>query len=121
MPNSEACPIGRVKACVIGCRGVPLWGVLLGARQLGPRGRLLLADDAFGSALVSHSRCLTMLKVIGSCISCCSPRQMSSERWGEALTRKRQAITPARYDEGTLATNHNAATGERGYHNTSPP
>ena len=27
-----------------------------------------------------------------------------------------QEITPARYDEGTMATNHNAATGERGYH-----
>ena len=30
---------------------------------------------------------------------------------------EKQAITPARYDEGTIATNHNTATGERGYHN----
>ena len=30
-------------------------------------------------------------------------------------------ITPARYDEGTLATNHNATTGERGYHNMNLP
>ena len=28
-----------------------------------------------------------------------------------------QGKTPARYDEGTHATNRNAATGERGYHN----
>ena len=27
------------------------------------------------------------------------------------------AIRPARYDKGTLDTNHNAATGERGYGN----
>ena len=27
-------------------------------------------------------------------------------------------MTPARYDEGTIATNHNAATGEREYHNS---
>ena len=35
---------------------------------------------------------------------------------GARESSSRQAITPARYDEGTLATNHNAATGERGYH-----
>ena len=57
-----------------------------------------------------------MIYAITSCISCCLPRQMSSERRGEALSEK-QAITPARYDEGTITTNHNAATGERGYHN----
>ena len=41
---------------------------------------------------------------------------MSSERRDEIFNR-RNATTPARYDEGTLATNHYAATGERGYHN----
>ena len=56
-----------------------------------------------------------MLEVIGSCISCCLPRQMSLERSDEVFIRK--------YDEGTLATNHStlatnqyAATGEREYH-----
>ena len=29
--------------------------------------------------------------------------------------------TPARYDEGTLATHHNAAKGERGYHSDMRP
>ena len=29
---------------------------------------------------------------------------------------ERLAITPARYDEGTIATNHKATTWERGYH-----
>ena len=34
----------------------------------------------------------------------------------------RQAITPpARHDEGRIATNHNDETGDRGYHNTTPP
>ena len=32
-------------------------------RQYGPRGRLPLAVDAFGSALVTHTRCLTMLEL----------------------------------------------------------
>ena len=39
---------------------------------------------------------------------------MSSDRRGARLILIRQAITPAKYDEGILATNHNAATGERG-------
>ena len=47
-----------------------------------------------------------MLEVIGSCNSCCSPRRLFFERRGEAVIR-RQAVTPARYDEGTLATSHN--------------
>ena len=96
--------------------------LLVSVRQYGPRGRLLLlmAGDALDSALVTHTRCLTMLEVTSSCISCCLPRQMSSERRGEAFIRKAGAITRARYDEGTLATNHNAATGERGYHNSTP-
>ena len=36
---------------------------------------------------------------------------------GARHSSARQAITPAIYDEETLATNHVAATGERGYHN----
>ena len=38
---------------------------------------------------------------------------------GARESSSRQAITPARYDEGKLATNHNTATEERGYNNTS--
>ena len=37
---------------------------------------------------------------------------------GARESSSRQAITPARYDEGTLATNHNAAKGKGGYRNT---
>ena len=51
--------------------------------------------------------------------SCLLARCLLNE--GATESSSRQAITPARYDEGTLATNHNAATGETGYHNTSPP
>ena len=40
---------------------------------------------------------------------------------GARRSSEKQAITPVRYDEGTIAINHNATTGERGYHNTSPP
>ena len=32
---------------------------------------------------------------------------------GARPTSERQTIAPARYDEGTIATSHNAATGER--------
>ena len=37
---------------------------------------------------------------------------------GARQSSARQAITPASYEEGTLAENYNAATGERGYRNT---
>ena len=50
---------------------------------------------------------------IVSCSSCLLTRRVSSERAGEKSS-SRQAITPARYDERTLAKKHNAATGERG-------
>ena len=40
---------------------------------------------------------------------------------GARRSSEKQAITPVRYNEGTIVTNHNAATGERGYHNTGPP
>ena len=36
---------------------------------------------------------------------------------GARESSSRQVITPARYDEGTFATNHKAATAKRGYHN----
>ena len=39
---------------------------------------------------------------------------MSSEQRGETFISHAGDKTPARYDEGTLATNHYAATGERG-------
>ena len=38
---------------------------------------------------------------------------------GAKYSSARQAIAPARYDEGALATNHKAATGGRGYLNTN--
>ena len=41
---------------------------------------------------------------------------MSSERRDEAFIGE-AATTPARYDEGTLATDQHTATGGRGYHN----
>ena len=93
---------------------------MLSVKQYVPRGRVLLAGDAFGSAMVTHTRCLTMLEVIGSWISCCLLARYPLDE-GARISSERQAITPARFDGGTLATNHNAATGERGYHNTSLP
>ena len=53
-----------------------------------PRDRRLLAKCASGPALITHTRCSTMSEAIGSCISCCLPRQMSSERRGEAFISK---------------------------------
>ena len=55
-----------------------------------------------------------------SCFESLLARQMPSERRGEIITPPGKAITLARYDVGTHAINHNAATGERGYHNTEP-
>ena len=67
--------------------------------------------------------CLTMLDAISACIikivAACLARCLLNE--GARCSSAKQAITPVRYDEGTIATNHDAATGERGYHNTSPP
>ena len=40
---------------------------------------------------------------------------------GARKSSYRQAITPAKYDEGTCTTNHNAAARKRTYHITSPP
>ena len=52
-------------------------------------------------------------------VAACLARCLLNE--GARHSSERQAITPARYDEGTLATNDNAGTGERGYHNTTSP
>ena len=54
-----------------------------------------------------------MLEVIGSCITvaACLSRCLLYE--GARHSSVRQATTPDRYDERTLATNPNAATGER--------
>ena len=70
-----------------------------------------------GSGLVANRWCLTMLQLLGSCISFCLARQMFSEQ-GAKHSSVRQVITPAEYDEGTLGTNHNAATRETGHGNT---
>ena len=82
------------------------------------RDRLLLCRGASGSAQ-AHSHnvldgCLEDI-VLGS-VACLLVGCLLNK--GATESSSRQAITPARYDEGTLATNHNAATGERGYHNT---
>ena len=52
-------------------------------------------------------------------VAVCLARCLLNE--GATLSSEKQAIAPARYDEGTIATTRNAATGERGYHNTGPP
>ena len=44
-------------------------------------------------------------------VAVCLARCLLNE--GARRSSEKQAITPARYDEGTNATNHNAATGER--------
>ena len=51
---------------------------------------------------------LVACSLAGGCLLNEGPRESLS----------RQATTPARYDEGTLATDYNSATGERGYHTT---
>ena len=55
----------------------------------------------------------------GLIIVVCLARCLLNE--GVRRSSEKQAITPARYDEGAIDTNHNAATGEIGYHNSSPP
>ena len=95
----------------------------------GPRDRLLRCRDASGSvslqvtiktfSSITHKvldKCLEVVVVyISSLLAGCLLNK------GARGSSFRQATTPARYDEGTLATNHNAATGRRGYHDTSPP
>ena len=55
---------------------------------------------------------ISCIAVVGSLLAGCLLNEGARE------SSSRQAITPARYDEGTLAANHNAATGGRRYHNT---
>ena len=57
-----------------------------------------------------------MLEVADSCISCCWPRRMFSERRGEAFISQ-EGDNACQVNEGAIATNHNAATGDRVYHN----
>ena len=59
-------------------------------RPCGPRDRLPLVDDAFGCALVIHTRPLAMLELVSGrlCISCCLTRQMPSDLRGETLIWK---------------------------------
>ena len=47
-------------------------------------------------------------------LSSCSPHVFW--RKGGKCSSARRTTTPARYDEGTPGADHNAATGERGYH-----
>ena len=53
--------------------------------QYGPREPTTASSCSSGSALVTHTRCLTTSEVIDSCVSCCLPRWVSSERSGEAF------------------------------------
>ena len=90
--------------------------------QYGPRDRLLLRMEGCLWLCSGHSHkvlhgCLEV--IVSSIINCCVLSGYLVNE-GARESSSRQAITPARYD-GTLATNHNAAIGERGYHNASPP
>ena len=57
-----------------------------------------------------HSRITVDARVLAGCLLNEGARHSSA----------RQAIMRARYDEGTLATNRNAATREKRCHNSSP-
>ena len=61
-----------------------------------------------------------MLEVMGSCIlvTDCLARCLLLKK-GARHSSERQAIVPARYDEGTIASKHKAATEERGYRITT--
>ena len=78
---------------------------------------LLLCRGTSGSAHeVTHTRCLTdawkiwLLRLVACLPAGCLVNEGARE------SSSRLAVTPAKYHEGTLATNHNATTGERGYH-----
>ena len=82
------------------------------------RGRLLLEGDALGSTLVTHTRCLTVVEGTDSSIKqllLASPDVFRMK--GRGIHQKRQAITPATYDEETFATYPNASTRQGGYQN----
>ena len=63
----------------------------------------------------SHNALDGCLEEIVASISCLLAGCLLNEEVRESSSK--QAITPAKYDEGTLATDRNAATGERGYRN----
>ena len=56
---------------------------------------------------------ISCIAVVGSLLAGCLLNEGARE------SSSRQAITPARYDEGILATKHNAAIGEKGCHNNN--
>ena len=90
---------------------------MLSAGQYGPRDRVLLCRGDSGCAQVIHTRCLTdawKLLLLG--LVACLPAGCLNE--GARGSSPRQAMTPAKYDEEPFATNHNAATGGGGYHDT---
>ena len=49
-------------------------------------------------------------------VAVCVARCLLNE--GARRSSEKQTTTPARYDEGKIATNHNATAGKSGYHNT---
>ena len=83
--------------------------------KYGPRNRLLLAGVLLAlliRSLTQLSRCLAEaweIRLLRS-FACLLVGCLLNE--GAREFSSRQTITPARYDEGTLATNHNADTGE---------
>ena len=62
---------------------------------------------------LKQARCLYIIIVVSA--ACLLAGCLLDE--GAIKSTSRQAITPARYNEGTPATHRNAATGERGYRN----
>lgn len=56
--------------------------------------------DAFGYALATHTRHWTMLEVMSACVSCCLPLARCLLDKRAMCSSERQAMTPARYDEG---------------------
>ena len=78
--------------------------------QYEPRDRLLLCRGASGSAQITYTRSLTgAWKDVVASISCLLARCRRDD--GENKHSSWNARTPARYDEGIFATNHNPATG----------
>ena len=63
--------------------------ILLSVMQHGPGGRLLPASRCLGLCSGHSYEVLDGQDVISSCISCCLPRKMSSERRGEVLIRNK--------------------------------
>ena len=83
----------------------------------------LLCRGASGSVQVPHTRCLTVAWKLYFLVlrSWLLARRMSSERRGERILFRAgdNACLTGMMRPYLLATNHNAATGERGYHHIS--